>query len=89
MRLDDKLDRIESQVDRITQEQGRAEIDRLIRSREDATCSDCGHKVSEHGPDGCEHKRTEGGSTFLDCGCGAWTTEFDKEAHENLHGGAS
>lgn len=70
-------------------------INALIHSREDAVCSDCNHKVSEHGPDGCEHEverdKVYGDCEFaravpVPCGCFAWTTEFDKEAHEGRYG---
>jgi len=77
----------------LTPDEGRAALDRLIRSH-DPECSDCHHKVSGHGPDGCTEIVTvilgqgDEAEEFREpCGCRAWTAEFDKEAHENRYGG--
>jgi hypothetical protein len=73
----------------LTPDEGRAALDRLIRSH-DPDCSDCHHKVSAHGPNGCEEPvpAEQRELTHTEpCGCRAWTTEFDKEAHENRYGG--
>ncbi len=50
-------------------------------SDENELCDECGHKVSLHGPEGCEYERgdsyTPGYAPMAlgPCGCTAWTLE--------------
>ena len=84
-RIDSFFDLFSSAQDKTARELiGRVVIGALIRSREDAECQDCGHKVSQHGPYGCEveHDKVYGDCEFpraVPCGCQAWTSKFDKE----------
>ena len=64
-RIDSFFDLFSAAQDKTARElAGRAVIDALIRSSKDAECQDCGHKVSQHGPYGCE---VEQDKVYGDC----------------------